>query len=190
MLRARLQLNERHPVIVRIRCRRSGYVHVRVAPGETGGRYADDGIEDVVKLDCLPNHIPISTELLLPEKVTQHRDRRDFAAKSIGRCELASQRRRHSHVGEEIGRVLALPDGDRELATCKGFLPLIFEEDIVYGRGSQEFLILQAVDEEQRSPVALVAQLHVDHALWVSIGIRIKQDSVHYAEDASRGPNS
>src|SRR6266581_581441 len=159
MLRARLQLNERHPVIVRIRCRRSGYVHVRVAPGETGGRYADDGIEDVVKLDCLPNHIPISTELLLPEKVTQHRDRRDFAAKSIGRCELA---------------------------TRKGFLPLIFEEDIVYGRGSQEFLILQAVDEEQRSPVALVAQLHVDHALWVSIGIRIKQDSVHYAEDGSR----
>jgi hypothetical protein len=52
---------------VRIRRRCSRYVHVRVAPGETGGGYANDCIEVVVELDGLPNHIPISAELLLPE---------------------------------------------------------------------------------------------------------------------------
>src|SRR5260370_17118750 len=102
MLRARLQLDERHPIIVRIRRRGSRYIYVRVAPSEAGGSYADDGIEGVVKLDCLPNHIPISAELLFPEKVTQHRDGKGLSSRRIGRCELAPPRRRTPHIAAEI----------------------------------------------------------------------------------------
>ena len=125
MFHARFQLDEGHPVVMRVRGRGCWHIHVRVAPGETWGRYADDGIEGMVKLDGLPNDIPICTELFLPENITQDRDWRGVAARCIRGSEPTAHRGRHAHVREEIGGILTHCDGDWELATRQSLLPLL-----------------------------------------------------------------
>src|SRR5258708_25833094 len=187
MLYTRFQLDERHPVIMRIGARHRRHIHIRIAPGEPWRRHADDGIKIVIKLDVLPDHIALSAELPLPEQGTQHGDWRGLAAGSIGYGELAPQRRRHAHVSKKIRRVLADAYRNRKLPTGQGLGPLVLHEQVVNRRCLAKFLRLCPIYEEQRSPATLVAQLDVHHPVRILIGIRIEQHSVNHAEDRSGG---
>ena len=64
---ARLQFNERHPVIVRIAAWHSRQVHIGIAPGKPRLRYSDDGVQFVTQFDRFSDDVTVCRELPLPK---------------------------------------------------------------------------------------------------------------------------
>ena len=117
MLHPWFKLDERQPVIMRIRCRQVAGTYTSESPQvKRGAAIPITRIENMIELDGLPDDIPIPAELFLPEQIAQYRDGRDATARRIGRSKAAPHNRRYAHVREQIGRVLSYVYGDRELA--------------------------------------------------------------------------
>ena len=69
---------------------------------------------------------------------------------------------------------------------------VVLQKHIIHRRCSAKFLVLGAIDNQQRSTVtvAFAAQFYVHHAAGIAVGIRVEQNAVHDAEDGRRSANS
>ncbi len=183
IFRARLQLDEGEPVVVRIGGGQRGQIDVGIAPGETRGDDSYNGVRLVIHFDRLSNHVGARAVLALPEEIAQNGNRRGVSAGRVGGRELATKQGRHAHVVEHVWRIEADIYGDGKFLAGKIFLFFVLQEDIIDGRCLAKLLGLGAVDNQKRPTAIFIAKLHVDHAIGVFVGIWVEEYAIDHAED-------
>jgi len=145
----------------------------------------------VVKLDVLANDAGLAAILLLPEKIAEHSNRAGVAARSVGGAELAAEEGRYSHVGEEIGGVAANIDRDGEAVAGERLPGVVHQEDVVDGGKLLKVFEFGGGDGKKAAVGRrLVAELDMDHAVGVLVGVGIEQDGADHAEDGYACPDT
>jgi len=190
VLHAGFEANESIPKIVGISGGKIGEIDVGVAPGETRGSYANDGVEPVIELNGLAENFAVATELLLPEQITEHGDGSGCAIGDVGGRKAAAKEERNAHEVEEIGGISADVNGDGEVGASEIAGVAGLKEKILNGRGRVKLLSFGAVDDEEGPAAVLVLELDVDHAVVVSVRIGIQKDGIDDAENCGGGSNA
>ena len=174
--------HEGKPIILLRSCGYRGQVDVRVAPREARRYYTNYSVELVIELDRFVENVPAATELVLPEKIAEHRDGCGITAGRVRGRKFAAKKRRDAHKLEQIGGIETNIYRDRDLISGEILLRALLKEDILNGRSVANGGKSGAIGEEQRTPAIFVVELNVNHAVVIFVGIGVEEYAIDNAE--------
>ena len=166
-------------------------VDVAVVPSEARGGDTDDGVVLVNQLQSLPEYCGVGVEVALPELVAEDGDGlRILAVDGVGGNEAAPEGGRNAHEVEAVGGHVDPLHVFGKIVAGDGETPIVGDEGIFDGGSDADALPLRGGQAESHVLTGLVANAHVDHAVWGSVRIRIHEDGVDDAEDRRGGADA
>src|SRR5207244_2038972 len=109
---------------------------------------------------------------------------------SVGWREVASQQRRHAHIGEQVRGIQSDLNRDRKFLPGEVLLQIPHQKHVIEESALSKVLILRAIDKQEWPAARFVPQLDVYHSIRIFVRIGIEEDAIDHAEDDSGRANS
>jgi hypothetical protein len=94
---------------------------------------ADYGIRLAVEIDCLADHIGLTSVTALPETVRQNHDAPGlFAGRSVRCGKYSTQQGRNAQESKSVCRIVAGLDRFRKVFAAKGHIPIIQRDGVLH----------------------------------------------------------